>query len=299
MPEEKDVYEEIIDDNSSENKKPEPEVEETNQEKSEPRIITEADVRKLGLSKTFVGKPYDDTIATVIKAQGSWNTQLFQQIKNLQKEFQEMKNSNTSLTKQDVKEVKEEVEDQLDPMPDALDKPAEFKAWLEKRDALTEKKILKHLDEKMKGTSDDVGKLKERENQIALWDNVEGLLKELYTDGFKQNIVEDVMKEYEEYLNGLPEKEADEIIKFYTGKPTQLARQILIYHKSQNFGKKEEKKDTSKEHDEKVEKLKNKTKKFTEGASSPRNKTETENENDPYQQIINEGKANLALERTE
>ncbi|MFA5715802.1 MAG: hypothetical protein WC998_08675 [Candidatus Paceibacterota bacterium] len=305
--EEKNVYEEILEDNKAKEKSEESggessetsEKEETAQTDKE-RKITKEDVKELGLSKTFIGKPYEKTLKTVVLQLGKWNTQQSQKLANIEKEFGELK---VKLSPKEKKEVEEKVEEELPKMPDPFDDPEGFAKWLDKRDNLTLKKFRKEFEDKLK-EQDTRGKISEfeaKENRTVLWEEVESGLHKISGDEFETKLVETVSNEFAEYLEDMEEDEFKEFNSFYHGKPKKLAAEMLRWYKSELYDrtktpKKEEKQKPKETHEEKVEKLKNKNKTFTASASSSREKFKEDDSDSPYKQIIKEGEERLGEE---
>ncbi len=305
--EEKNVYEEILEDNEVKEKseETEEEIEESGEESSEAsekeenaqtskeRKITKEDVKELGLSKTFIGKPYEATLKTVVLQLGKWNTQQSQKLANIEKEFGELK---VKLSPKEKKEVEEKVEEELPKMPNPFDDPEGFAKWLDKRDDLTLKKFRKEFEDKLK-EQDTRGKISEfeaKENRIVLWEEVDNGLKKISGDEFEPKLVETVFNEFAEYLEDMEEDEFKEFQSFYHGKPKKLAAEMLRWYKSVLYDRtktpgKEEKQKPKETHEEKVERLKNKNKTFTAAASSSREKSKDDDLDSAYKQIIKEG----------
>jgi hypothetical protein len=313
--EEKNVYEEILEDNEikDESAETKEEIEDSGEESSEAsekeenaqtgkeRKITKEDVKELGLSKTFIDKPYEATLRTVVSQLGKWNTQQSQKLANIEKEFGELK---VKLSPKEKKEVEEKVEDELPKMPNPFDDPEGFAKWMDKRDSLTLKKFRKEFEDKLK-EQDTRGKISEfeaKENRTVLWEEVDTGLQKISGDEFEPKLVETVFNEFAEYLEGMEEDEFKEFNSFYHGKPKKLAAEMLRWYKSELYDraktpKKEEKPTKPKEtHEEKVEKLKNKNKTFTAAASSSREKSKEDDSDSPYKQIIKEGEERLGEE---
>jgi len=270
--------------------------EESQTGQTDEKKITQEDLTRLGLSKTFLGKPYYETLENSYGESVKWNTKLAMNLKELEKKFDEF---NVKLTKTEVKEVKETVEDQMPEMPDPLDNPKAFNKWLKERDELTKKELRKEFEDKLKQQPNpELNKLIYDHNSQILSDSLEEGLKEAYGDDYEPGDIEAVGKEYEDYLANLPEAKRTKIINLYSGDPEGLAEAILTYHKAKNFGKKIEQIDEKdkEKHDKKVKKLINTKKNFTQTASSPRTKYEEKNETSPYKKLISEMEVRLAGE---
>lgn len=301
MPEEKSVYDEILEENQDESSKTKKEDSEEESEESETdekaqtdeeRKITKEDLKELGLSKTFLGKPYEKTLKTVVVQLGKWNTQQSQKLSALEKEFGDLK---VKLTPKEKQEVKEEVEDKLPEMPDPFEKPKEFKEWLDKRDQLTTKALRKEFEDKLKeqDTRGKVGEFEAKENSALLWEKVDEGLQTLLGDEFKPEITDQILKEFGEYLDEMEEEDFKTFDSVYHKKPVKLAAEVLRWYKAELYDraknpKKTEKKETKETHKEKVDRLKNKNKSFIQSASSSRDKAKEEETTSPYQEIIEE-----------
>ena len=301
------IYNEIADENeivepSEKNTEKENEEVETDETSKEVPVLTKEDVEEMGLGKGFIGKPIT-ILKDVYKNQDKIFRQNTQALSELKKEFAEFKD----LSKKDIKEAKaeaeEKAEDQLGEMPDPVDDFEAYKAWMAKKDILTEKnfeKILtKVLEEKLSGITQSTAELKADKNTQIYYDNMEAELKEIYKDEYSPELIDKVSREFEEYLKSLDEDEQKIIGDRLQMKPTAIVREAILHHKANLFSKgRSEKKDKTETEEEKkariaaeqkkkVETLKKTDKKHTDGTSSFREKSKSD-EKSVYEQIAEE-----------
>jgi len=267
---------------------------ESNEGQTQDRKMNEEDLVRLGLSETFLGKPYHETLESQIKEKDKWNRQLSMKLVEFEKKLGEFdltpKQINT------VKEnVKENVDDKLPEMPDPLDDPEAFRVWLEKRDELTRKEFRKELDQLKNQKNPEVDNLIAERNNSLLYENIGKGLKATYGENFDEKLIDTASKEYDTYFEGLPESKQQALKNLYNNDPDGLAEAVVTFHKAQNFGKKPDD-DKNKQHEKEVNKLKNTGKKFTNSASSQRDKVEIEDDS-PYKKLIAEGEMRLKGEK--
>lgn len=295
--EEKNVYEEISEENEK-NVEPSEEVNEEEEEivedkPSEEPLLTKEDVEEMGLGKGFIGKPVS-ILKDVYKNQDKLYRQTSQTLSEMKTEIAELKGS---LSKKEVKEAQktaeQEAEDELGEMPDPVNDFDDYKLWMAKKDKLTTENFRKILREELSNVSKSTEELQQDKNNQILWDNLVTGLKEVYGEDLTQDNVNAVLKEYNDSLQELEKDEFDDEIKRYTGRPVSLAKNIIKYHKSNLFGKKEETDEEKKARikaaqDKKVNQLKKTNKEFTSSATSPRKKADSGSEDNIYKEIADE-----------
>lgn len=259
---------------------------------SEPEILTEEDVKEMGLGKGFVGKPIS-ILKDVYREQNKQFTQMKMTVSDIQKQFEDFKK--VDLTQKEMKEVQEKVDEKLPEMPDPMDDPEGFKVWQQKRDDLLESKIIKKFESKLKESdnSQTVQELVREKNAAILVDELQQELSRIYGEDYNFALNQSVRQEYNDYLMSKSEEQQKRIISTYAGDPKGLAEAILQFHYAKNFksGKtgKNENKNEKELHDKKVEQAKNKNQKFTKNTSSPRDKAKEPEDYSPYKKLAEEG----------
>lgn len=311
-------YQELVNDHiggqtevkETKEEKTEPKVKETKEELKEQtpedNLLTEEDVKELGLSKTFIGKDKYTTLKEVYQNAIKWDTKLAQQVSDLQKK---MTGLEEALSKKEVKEVVKEVEEQLPDYEAEMEKfidndgyvvdkkgLATFnKKYFELREKLLKKEFQKSLDDKTKEidekyskTGQSVQQLQAEKYQSELYDEIADGLKGIYEE-VTPEMIDKAMKEYGKMLSEEDEETQKLYGNIYSNKPKKLAKDILSYHKANR--KVEEKTDAEKiadkAHEKQIEKLKVSDKKLTKVSTSARDK-EVKVEDKDYDELIKE-----------
>lgn len=314
---EKDGYEEIIDgtaeDETTSNETTEVVEDKENSKDSEEEqpkeiLITKEDAEKYGLSKGLIGKPISimfEEYSNIRKLE-SKNAQNIATLTQQLGEFKE------ALTKKEVREIEEEVEEQLPDINKFFDETGYvtdvkgFNEALLKREELREKKLKKEFtklleekekfsEEKSGTTAKQVAQLQLEKLQNDLFDNVTEFLSELYSEEeITPELIDKVIKEYDDFLTEEDEEGRQNYARLYAGKPTKMAKAIILYHKANSF-KKPTENEKAKEmamsaHEKQLEKLKKSGKTFT-GSSSSARMQQRESMDLDYDELLAEAEA--------
>ena len=300
----------------------------------EERVVTEEDIQELRIPQTFLGKPYNETLKTLYVNIRSLESKNSKEIDSLQKQLKGFEEQLTKKEVTKAEEVVEEklpdYETEKQKIYDKYLGSAEKfidddgytdrksfsqalkeyhialtkfdKDYQDKHDKLLKVEFKKMLDENSKPFSDKLDSasktaqdIQEKENQIALVDNVVELLSEVYgEDKVDQKLIQSVFKEYENYAkdisSDMTESEALQFFGIYKGKPAKLAKEVIRIHKANLHGKKPEKPVEQKVediHNNQVNKLKKQSKTFIQSATAARDKA-TEDSDPEYDEILKE-----------
>lgn len=258
-------------------------------------VITEEDAKRIGLSKTFVGKPYKETMEEVYRNSVSWDNKLSQQLAEMTRKMGEFE---VKLSQTEIKETQEEVEEKLPDISDYIDEDGfvtdrkGLDAYLIKREDRLMKAFEKKLEEKNAPIAENTKNLMVQQFQTELYDNIADQLSEIYEDEITPDIVQKLLDDYGDFLKGEDKETQAQYHLLYRGKPAKLARDIVTYHKANRKPQKTQtdaEKQAEEAHKKQLEKLKKQEKTFVKSASSGREiKEEVAKEDKDYLDLINE-----------
>jgi len=264
-------------------------------ESGQTEFITEEDARRIGLSDTFIGKPYKETMEQVYKNAVKWDSKLSQQLADMQTKMCDFE---VKLSKAEIKETEKEVEEKLPPISNFIDEDGfvndrdGLNKYLEKRDELLKKELLKALEDKNAPIAQSVQETNVERYQANLYDEIENKLSALYQDEITPEIIQKVIDDYGDFMGQEDAETQKQYTQLYTGKPQKLARDIVNYHKAirSNKPKTEIEQAALKAHKNTVDKLKKTEKTFVKSAASGRESEEEEvkKEDKDYVDLINE-----------
>lgn len=192
--------------------------EEEEPQETDSDVITEEYVKEAGLPESFVGKKFSDgTIAKHIKSLTGEFTKKSQKASELEKRLESLE---AKMTEGKTKQEKEEVKDLFEKMPDPLDNPDQFKAWM--KDALNEAetKAEKRALEKVES---EYGNIKK--------DSAERKREE-FLDNLKQKLPTDVdpIEAIDEWAEKSGWVKTQEDIDYFLGRPAKMIDLVTDYY---------------------------------------------------------------------
>lgn len=215
----------------------EEEIAEANEQGSEEsvseRLLTEAEVKELGLPKNFVGKPFKDA-GKSYKETVKWQNKNNQEIKNLEKKLETVLDK---ISDKDLKNIEDEagteaIADVIKDVPDSVTEPEKFAKWLLETIQTVSQKQSGLIVEKIMEKVGDIPSIKTAED-VAL-QNMENETMKALQAGLPEGVK--AAEVFEEWFNDNQEDyEAMVQTGLYKNNPNKLIKDILIWHKASNY----------------------------------------------------------------
>ena len=267
-------------------------------------VLTSDDVKRIGLSDTFIGRPYKESIEEAYKNAVKWDHKNSQMIADLQRKMEEL---GEKFSQKDIKKAEEVVEEKL---PDFEKIISEFidedgfvinRAGLakaiddfqNKKQELLKKELLKEVQKQKEPTDQTLQEIQKERYQADLYDEVHDQLSDMYEDEITPEIVNSVLGAYGDFLSSEDKETQKQYTALYQGKPKKLAKDIILFHKANRKPQKSQTEDAEKAaleaHEKQKQKLKNTEKTFVKSAASGRDTDKkVSKEDEAYVDVIND-----------
>lgn len=274
-------------------------------------LITEEIAKEYGFDRKLIGKPFKEGFNSYKELQ-KYDTKLSQSLAEINRK---MDGFEQKLSKAELKEVKETVEEKLpdyeteyekiyDQFVDGdgfiLDKAGMAKAlgkfnreYNALQTKLMKKEVMSELEDKNAPTATSVQELRKEKYLADLYDGVnDELIKEYGEDKATPEMVQKILDEYGELMSEEDQETQDQYTRLYSGRPQKLVRDAMNYHKASRKltpEKTDKEKAAIDVHNKNIEKLKNTNKTFVKSAASSRDSREQiAKEDQPYADAIDE-----------
>lgn len=197
-------------------------VEEIQQEKSE-AVISEELVKEFGLSDSFIGKPIKELGKSHLELLRAYSKQS-NDIGELRKQIEVLQGQ---ATKKEEKKAIEETKDEFGEMPDPLEDPIAYKAWMKefKKNLISEMKeeILKEINPSLK-------KAEHLSTKEMIGETLDIIQKGLPEGENAEEVLKEYISENKEYF--------EELLSSGKGRtPQSLAKETLKDFKAKQFDK--------------------------------------------------------------
>lgn len=277
--------------------------------------ITAEMAKEFGFDKNLIGKPLREGFNSYKNLQ-KYDTKLSQELAEIRRTMGEFQKE---LSQKEVKQVEEEVEDQLPDYDTELAKYQEqidncfdddgfltdkkeynkamaakdkfIKEFNDKRYERLEKAMDKKLEEKNAPTSSAVNEIQEERYKAAVYDEIVDSLSAIYEGEIPSKMVQKVLDDYGELISQEDEETQKLYFKLYNN-PAKLAKDAVNYHKV-SMNPKQSREDAEKKaqeaHNKQKENLKKKEKSFVQSAASGRDvEKDVKKEDEDYVDLMNE-----------